>query len=231
MLRVIYTSYATPWFWPIDPSATFQAGQIAQLTAVGNNIVCGVSDGSAPIGIIDDNKTASFFAAAWDEEVITPIIPTVLDSNNQKVSQYETKVELINPNVDPDSFVSLYVDCALSPRNGVVTFPAGTPVNFDLNGSGEFNAIRTVVRYTYTIPNTPGDDTTAGSGRMTVWIGRIIAETDQYETGYEYPLNANLYVSEFGKLTSRQPTNTSPAIGIVTGPPSAMLSNLEFLYW
>jgi hypothetical protein len=33
---------------------------IGQLGVIGNNIVCGVSDGTAPLGIIDDIKVRAF---------------------------------------------------------------------------------------------------------------------------------------------------------------------------
>jgi hypothetical protein len=57
MLRIVQTGNSLPFSFPVAPSDEFQPGQIAQLKAFGNNVVCGVSDGICPIGIIDDVKT------------------------------------------------------------------------------------------------------------------------------------------------------------------------------
>lgn len=54
MLRLIQVGASLPFSYPVDPTSTFQSGQIAQLKLIGNEIVCGVSDGTAPLGIIDD---------------------------------------------------------------------------------------------------------------------------------------------------------------------------------
>ena len=58
----------------------------------------------------------------------------------------------------------------------------------------------------------------------------MIAQTDMYETDQRYPLNANLFVSECGLLTTRQPTPDHPGVAVVTGSPSAIFGSLEFLY-
>jgi hypothetical protein len=62
MLKLVQTGNALPISWPVDPTAEFEAGMIAQLYLRGNNMVCGVSDGRSPIGIIDDCKTRAFTA-------------------------------------------------------------------------------------------------------------------------------------------------------------------------
>ena len=182
MLRLVQTGYAQPISMPVDPNAEFEPGQVAQLGVIGNNIVCGVSDGTAPIGIIDDIKTQAFSAAAIDEVVITQ---------------------------------------AMGVDNG-----SGT---LDLDGDGIPDAIRTVVSYTYQIPGIPGDDSTQGSGKISIWFQRMIFQTDKFETNVRYPVNANLFVSESGLLTTRQATPDHPAIALVTGPPSAMFGTLEAL--
>ena len=138
-------------------------------------------------------------------------------------------MELANPNVLPSSFAS-NINVTLNSRNGVITFIAGTVLNFDLLGTGTPNAIRAVVNYRYQIPNIIGDDSTQGSGRVTVWFQRMIAETSVYETNQTYPLNANLFVSELGLLTTRQPTDKHPAVAIVTAPPGSVFGNLQFLF-
>lgn len=146
------------------------------------------------------------------------------------VTPTDVKVELANPNIMPSSFVSNPVDVELKPRNGVVVFLAGTPLNLDADGDGVADSIRTVVSYTYQVPNVPGDDSTSSSGRVTVWFNRMIAQTDQFETTQRYPINANLFVSEEGKLTTRQPSENHFGVAIVTGSPVSIYSSIEFLW-
>ena len=230
MLRLVAVGNSLPFSVPCDESAEFEPGHVLQLAVLGNQVVGTVSNGSAPFGIIDDQKTKAFTAVSWDETVITPPMAGVLNGNNQLVTPNDIKMELNNPNVLPQSFLSIPVPLQLIPRNGVVIFPAGTPLNFDLLGTGLPNSIKTNVRYTYQIPNIIGDDTTRGSNRVTVWFTRGIFETSIFETSQIYPLNANLFVSEIGLLTTRQPAPNYPAVAIVTAPPSPIISTLQFLW-
>ncbi len=219
MLRILQIGGSLPFSWPVDPNAEFQPGMIAQLNTNGSQITCGVSDGTVPIGIIDDIKTNSFTSASIDEVVIVAAIG-VPGPNGTTVTPIDIKKELINPNILPSSFVSHNLDVELISRNGVIIFLAGTPLNFSMTGSGTPDAIRTVVSYTYQIPNIPGDNSTEGSGRITVWFGRMIAQTDQYDTSVRYPLNQNLFVNERGLFTTRQIAENYPAIALVTEPPT-----------
>lgn len=227
MLRLVQVGNSLPISLPVDPNATFQPGQFAQLGVIGNNIVCGVSDGTAPFGIIDDIKTQAFTAPSIDEVVIAPSVG-VDDGTGILVTPMDVKVELKNPNIVRSSFTTS-VDVELVARNGVIIFPVGTPLNFDADGDGTPDAIRTVVSYTYQVPGIPGDDSTQNSGKVTVWYSRIIAQTDQFETNQRYPVNATLFVSESGLLTTRQPSADHPGVAFVTGPPSALFGTLEFL--
>jgi len=213
----------------LELSATFQPGQIAQLTAQGNAVVATVSNGTAPLGIIDDIKTKAFTAVSWDETVIVQATG-VPGPNNTLITTTDIKVELDNPNIFPESFVSIPVSVQLIPRNGVIVFPAGTQLNLDDGGGGTPNAIKTNVRYTYQIPNIIGDDSTAGSNRITVWFQRGIYQTDVFDTAATYPLNANLFVNENGMLTTKQPTVNYPSVALVTSPPSPLFPWLEFLF-
>ncbi|CAB4197105.1 hypothetical protein UFOVP1290_625 [uncultured Caudovirales phage] len=228
MLRLIQVGNALPATFICDPSAQFQPGQIAELTVIGNQVMATVSNGTAPIGIIDDIKTKAFTNVSWNEVVIVPAVGVM--QGNQLVTPIDIKAELRKPNIIPSSFTST-VSVYLNPVNGVVTFLAGTPLNFDLMGTGTPNAIRTIVNYTYQVANIPGDDSTAGSGRMTVWFSRIFLQTDQYETNQQYPVRANLFVSENGFLTTRKPSAIHPAVAMVTAPPTPSHSMLEILWW
>lgn len=195
---------------------------------MGNQVVCGVSDGKVPLGIIDEIKTNSFTAASIDEVIFAPV--TGVMSGGVLVTPTDVKVELKNPNIVASSFVSNPVDVELIPRNGVVVFLAGTPLNFSLTDSGVPDAIRTVVSYTYQVPNVPGDDSTKASGRVTVWFSRIIFQTDMYDTSVRYPVNATLFVNEKGMLTTRRISEEYPGVAIVTGPPTSLHSAIEALW-
>jgi len=204
---------------------------IAQLTLAGLQVVCGVSDGTAPMGIIDEMKKNAFSATSIDEVVIVPAAAVATSGpGGSLITSVDIKTELVNPNVVESSFISNPVDVVLIPRNGVITFLAGTTLNFDADGDGLADSIRTVVSYTYHVPNVPGDDTTFASGRVTVWFQRMIAATDSFETNRRYPLNAPLFVSEGGMLTTRQIADDYPAVALVTGPPTSIASSLEFMW-
>lgn len=227
MLRLVQVGNALPASFICDPSAEFQPGMVSQLVVIGNQIMATVSNGTAPIGIIDDIKTRAFTNVSWNEEIYVPAVG--VNSNGRLITPIDVKAELKKPNVLASSFTST-VNVVLNATNGVVTFLAGTPLNIDLTGSGSFNGIKAVVNYTYQVANVPGDDSTAGSGRMTVWFNRMFAQTDQYETNQQYPVRANLFVSELGFLTTRRPSAIHPAVAMVTAPPTPMNTMIEFLY-
>lgn len=228
-LRLVQVGNSLPASFICDPSVEFQPGMIAELTVIGNQVMATVSNGTAPIGIIDDIRTKTFTSVSWNEVVIVPA-SGVLGPGGILITPIDIKAELRKPNIIPDSFNST-VDVALNPVNGVITFVAGTQLNFDMTGSGTPDAIRTIVNYTYHIANIPGDDSTAGTGRMTVWFQRMFAQTDQFESNQQYPVRANLYVSESGYLTTRKPSDTHPAVAMVTAPPTPMNSMIEFLWY
>lgn len=228
MLRLVQVGNTLPANFICDPSAEFQPGQIAELTVIGNQIMATVSNGTAPIGVIDDIKTRAFTNVSWNEVVIVPAVG--VQSGSALVTPIDIKAELRKPNITASSFNST-VDVVLNPVNGVITFIAGTELNFDLTGTGTPNAIRTIVNYTYQVANIPGDDSTQGSGRVTVWFNRMFFQTDQYETNQQYPVRANLYVSETGYLTTRRPSAIHPAVAMVTAPPTPMQPMIEVLWF
>jgi len=200
---------------------------VGQLKIHGNTIICGVSDGTAPLGIIDDTKMTAFYSPSIDEIVIEPAVGRLVDG--RYISVTDIKAELHNPNVVESSFVC-NIRVILNPRNGIITFPAGTELNYDVDGDGTVDSIRAVCSYTYQVPNIPGEDTTIGNGRITIWFQRMIFSTDQYEVNQRYPLNAPLFVSEAGTFTTRQPSADHPTVAIVTGPPTARNIYLEALF-
>lgn len=229
MLRLVQVGNALPASFIVHNAAEFQPGQIAELTVDGNQVVCTVSQGTAPIGIIDDIKTHSFTAVSWNEEIIVPATG-VPGPGGILVTPVEIRAELKNAYIQSGSFLST-VDVQLIPTNGVIVFLAGTQLNMDRGGTGTPNAIQTFVNYQYQVPNIPGDDSTQGSGRVTVWFNRMFFQTDQYETNQVYPVRANLYVSEKGLLTTRRPSEIHPAVAMVTAPPTPMNSMIEALWF
>jgi len=229
MLRLVQVGNTLPASFICDPSAEFQPGQIAELTVIGNQVMATVSNGTAPIGIIDDIKTKAFTNVSWNEAIIVPAIG-VPGPGGILITPIDIKAELKKPNIISSSFNSS-VNVVLNPVNGVITFLAGTQLNYDLMGTGTPNAIRAIVNYTYQVANIPGDDSTVGSDRMTVWFNRMFFQTDQYETNQQYPVRANLYVSEIGFLTTRRPSSIHPAVAMVTAPPTPMNPMIEALWF
>jgi len=229
MLKLIQVGNALPFSYPLDPTATFQPGMIGQLKMVGNDIVMGVSDGTAPIGIIDDVRSEAFTRAVIDETTIIPAAG-ILDAYGRYVSIADAKQELNNAYIVASSFVTDYEDLVLNTINGVLTAPAGSVLNYDMDGDGVPDSIRTVSSYVHEVPSLPGEDTTIGSNRVTIWFSRGIYATDQFDTTQQYPVNAALFVNEEGRLTTKQPTPTHPAVGLLTGPPTAMIGTIEFMW-
>jgi hypothetical protein len=229
MLRIVHTGTSLPVSFPLDPTAEFEPGMIAQLKIIGNDIVCGVSDGTAPIGMIDDVRTKAFTKNQIDEVVEINAPSTELDENGQVVNKSECYGFLQFSNIIQSSFTST-ISVILNTVNGVVIIPPGTPLNYDSNNDGIMDGFKVVVNYTYRIANQPGDDSTVGTGRVTVHYNRGFYATDQFDTRQNYALNATLYVGLDGKFTTKQPTQNHPGVAVVTGPPASTNSTLELLW-
>ena len=185
-------------------------------------------DGTAPLGIIDDVRTTAFTAAQVDEIVLIDAGVSGTDDNGNLVNLADVTQVLEFPSIIEDSFTST-VSVVLNSVNGVITIPAGTELNYDSDDDGVNDSFKVVANYIYRVATKPGDDSTVGSGRVTVHYQRGIYAVDQFDTTQIYPLNANLYVGLDGKLTSKQPTENHPGIAYVTGPPSATNGTLEFM--
>lgn len=229
MLYVIHLENQNPISITVDMSAEFEPGMIGQLKILGNDIVCGVSDGTAPIGIIDDARTNAFTKAQSNEVVTVPVNATEIDSNGYLVSSTDVIGFLENPSIIERSFTST-VECELNSINGAIVIPSGTHLNYDDDEDGTYDSIRTITNYNYRINTKPGDDTTVASGRLSIYYSRGWYATDQFDTTQIYPLNATLYVGLDGKLSTKQATSKHPGVAIVTGPPSSMNGTLEFLW-
>lgn len=228
-LTLVQVGSGLPLSFPVDPTAEFQPGMIAQLKVIGNEIVAGVSDGTAPLGIIDDINTSAFTAPSVDEVVVINAVG-VNDGYGNYTAAVDSMQTLRFANLVRSSFTTDVDGLTLNEVNGVLTAPAGTALNYDADGDGVNDSVRTIVNYVYRLPNIPGDNTTVGSSRMTVWFERGIFETDQYDTTQAYVVNATLFCNSEGKLTTAQATAAHPGIAMVTGPPSGINNTLEFMW-
>jgi len=229
VLRLIQIGNALSTSYTVDSTSVFQPGNIGQLKVVGNQVVAGLSDGTAPFGIIDDVRTAAFTTPSIDVVTVIPAVG-VQDAYGRYYTVAEAKQELPDSQIVPSSFVCDVENLELNHINGILTAPAGTELNFDLDGDHIPDSIKVISSYVSRVPDLPGDDTTLGSNRVTLWFCRGIFETDQFDPTQRYPINATLYVNENGQLTSKQITPQHPPVGIVTGPPSAMINTLQFLW-
>jgi hypothetical protein len=228
LLKVIHAGNAMPMSLPIDPTAEFEPGVFAQLGLIGNDTVASVSDGTAPLGLIDDVRTTAFTRPQVDEIVVINVSSTEVDDNGDTVNSEDVTGVLEFPNIIDSSFTST-LSVVLNNVNGIVTVPAGTELNYDSDDDGVNDSFRLVTNYIYRVAGRPGDDTTVGTGRITIHYQRGIYATDQFDTTQVYPLNATLYVGLDGKLTSSQPTDDHPGVALCTGPPSATIGTLEFM--
>jgi len=228
LLKVIHSGNALPMSLSVDPTAEFEPGMFAQLGLIGNDIVASVSDGTAPLGIIDDVRTSAFTSAQVDEVILVDAQASTIDANGKRVSTVDVTGVLEYPNIIDNSFTAT-TSVVLNSVNGIVTIPAGTEPNYDSTEDGTNDSFRIIVNYIYRIAGKPGDDTTVGSGRITIHYQRGIYATDQFDTTQAYPLNTTLYIGLDGKLTSSQPTESHPGVAICTGPPSSSIGTLEFM--
>jgi hypothetical protein len=238
MFRIIHSANALPYSFPLDPSAQFEAGQVAQITVIGNNTVVTTSNGKAPLGIIDDYRTKAFTANIIDEEHIITFTKQQLQLiNNVPVTLTDNTQTLDNAYILGNSFTARQVTATqvlagirlvLNANNGVVTIPAGTALNFSITGT-TLDSIRFLCSYSYRIPNYAGEDTTRGSNRVTVWYHRMIIETSMFETNQSYPINEPLYVNERGYFTTRKIGEDYPAIGFVVSRPNKF-GNLQLMW-
>lgn len=230
MLRPISIGNTLPVSFPVDPTSEFEPGQVAQMKVIGNEIVCGTSDGTAPFGIIDDINTQAFTAPSKDEVVVIPAVG-VGDGYGNYITPIVASKNLRFANIVRSSFTSDFDGITLNDINGIISAPAGTRLNYDSDGDGIPDSIRVIVDYVYRIPGIPGENSTVGSGRMTIWIQRGIFQTDQYDTTQRYAVNATLFVNAEGKFTTQQLSPNHPGVAMVTGPPSGIDETLELIWY
>ena len=233
MIRPLDVEGLPTGIWSVDPNCQFQPGQILGLISVGGEILMSVADGinTPPYGLADDVKAVAFTKPSFNERVFTipPAQLVGVNDNGDNVLLGNVMARLRAGNIVTASFKS-DVDVVLHPINGAVEFPAGTVLNYDTSGNGIMDSIVAIVSYTYEVAGVPGDDTTRGSGKVTVWNRRGEYITDQFDTLATYPLNAPLYCCA-GKFTTNPPCENAPVIAMVTGPPALLSATLGLLWF
>lgn len=215
-----------PSAYEVDPDSYFQPGMIGQLYIKDNKIVCGVSNGISPLGVIDDIKTNSSHKTSENELVITGPVPAVPGRMGGLVSAIDYKTELKNINIIASSFSS-DISCQLLAYHGVIKFLAGTPLNFDANGDGIPDSIKTTVDYKYAI-NQQGTDSTTDTGRITIWRDHFVGETDQFDekTG-TYEKNCPLFVNN-GQFTTIRNNEIFPPVAVCVNTQLTINKLLQF---
>src|SRR6266568_6219206 len=202
-LKAIQIGGSLPISYIVDPTGVFEPGMLAELKLIGNDLVVGVSSGLAPIGIIDDVNTKAYTQPQIDEEVIfgPELIGTpVIDPSGQLATAHDVMTTLQNPSIVKNSFVSNY-PVVINYKNGVAKIPAGSFLNYKISKDplAPLDSIRIIVSYTYQVPDFPGDSSTLGSGKITIWFQRAIWQTDIYDPTCSYPVNATLFCGLDGK--------------------------------
>lgn len=205
----------------------FQAGMIAGLIEIAGDIFVSVSDGCTipPVGILDDVKTEAFSKNSLDEFLFVPA-SGVNDGHGNLISSVDVMGFLKNTNIIPKSFVST-MDVLLNPVNGTVTIPAGSILNKINANDPTKTGFEILLSYMFQIPDLPGEDTTAGSGKVSVHIFRGVFQTDQMDPVTEYPLMCPLYCGRDGRFTS-QPNG--PIIAVCLAPPSVLINEIEVMW-
>ena len=66
---------------------------------------------------------------------------------------------------------------------------------------------------------------------MTVWFKRMFFQTDQYETNQQYPVRANVYVSEVGFPLPEDQVLFIQLLVWLTAPPTPMNPMIEILFF
>jgi hypothetical protein len=218
---------ASPLVWSctVDPSATFEAGQIAGLMEINGELFATVSDGVKypPIGIVDDNKTKAFTGTVQDEvSIVHSAVYT--DGQGRLLSSVEVMGGLNETNIISSTFKS-NIDVLLNPKKGVFLIPKDSPVNYD---DGQIVGFEVISSYRFAIVDYPGDDSTDGSGKISIHFNRGIFTTNIFDTLATYFPGAPLYVDAEGKLTSHE--TASPMVAIALQPASAINNELLFMW-
>jgi hypothetical protein len=207
--NLIYTNLAGP-LGDINVSAGLVA-EAGQVGVIVDNAVTGdpevqlASSGTTGmLGIIDDNKTATFTATAVNETVVS----------GQSALVHANLVQADGEDLSTDQG-TITIASAVNGTIVPAVLDPFTPAN---------------VSYGYIIAGKAGDDTTLASGKCTIWLAEGEYSTDVFELAStvllsSYTVGTDLYVADNtngqeGRLTSNN-TLGGPSVATVTKAPTA----------
>lgn len=186
-------------FFDVDPTAIWEAGQVATLKSVGGKVVvktCKATE--VPLGIFWRPKAVAITKTEKEEVILSGTDPSPLKHGN-----IESGSELVTDETETTVYVR-DTDYSINYTNGLIARIAtgGIP-----------DGAKVIVTYRYNIPASEMafqpqrfervPDATLGSGKIVVITGHAIIYTDQFDTSQTYSLNDPLYVNDDGRLTSQ----------------------------
>ncbi len=199
----------------VDPTATFEAGSVAQLSEDGKLTVAT----SSAFGVFKWNKTSAIYGRVVDEAVtLTGTVPSSLEKANLVAGS----VKVTN---STGTIVYADTDYTVNTTNGTIarTGDSSIPDGATVKVSYTYNLTTEEIKTRGTNYMNSFDDT-AGHGKMTVITGYAELYTDQFDTSKSYTIGAQLYVNNgvfttedtgvaFGKVIS-VPTASDPFLGV-----------------
>lgn len=238
VIRPLYTSGPTHGRFNVDPSATFEAGQVGQLrldAASGNGVV-GLAT-TKPLGLIDDNKTAAFTQPIVGEvhAVMTAAGATWLTNNANLVSGSDLAFLLSSTGAVTATLAKPTDYTATSYTNGLFTVTAGGAIAtdapyLDTNGDGVADSVNVAIQYMFAVPGVSGVDSTLGSGLVTLHVFRGEFAISVYDTATTYAYSDKLAVGDgtagkapLGTVTvlAGARTGNTQCIGACVQPPTS----------
>jgi hypothetical protein len=202
-------------FFRVDPTATWEAGQVATLARVGGIDVvkvCGATD--VPLGIFWRPK-----AVTLTEAVKEKVILSGTDWVNLSHGNIDSASELVTDASEATSYTK-GTDYDINYTNGLIkrlaagAIPDGATVVVTYRRKLTAEEIAMMPQRFERVP-----DATLASGMVTVIMGHAIIYTDQFDTSRLYNLNDVLRVNDDGRV-SNDPALTGPVVGKVIAVPN-----------
>lgn len=230
MFRPLY-AYGNPLSLAVSSTITFRPGMVGQLDATSTVIL---TDGTYPIGLLDDNKLATYHKKVVNESVVltgvvaSNLMHSALTAGAFKVTNVAGTVTYAN-----------LADYTVNIVNGTIQRTALSTI-----ASGQ----TVLVSYEYQLPSAEslssqpsGFDDTAGSGKVAVWNAPGIYLTTEYDITLNYAVNECLYalngiITNSNAGISGQPcvigrVHRVPAAATAQGPERPYPEALEIELW
>jgi hypothetical protein len=203
-------------FFKVDPTAVWEAGQIATLKNIGGETV---------VTLLTDPANEVPLGVFWRPKAVT-----LTEAVKEKVKLIGTEnISLSHANIEDASEIVTDLSEATRYTRGtdyVINYVNGLIARIATGGIADGQEVLVTYRYKKTAQEIAMQpqrfervpDATLGSGMVTVIMGHAIIYTDQYDTSQQYSLNAALYVNDQGRFTS---ANTgSRVVGKVIAVPT-----------